>query len=75
MAAAADHPWPETVGATRYGGLHDRLTLTRVVPTVVVEADVAREFGVFRHGLRMIRCRPDMAVNELPPLTVHVDSA
>jgi len=77
VAADADHPWPETVAASRFGGGRDRLGLTRVAPTVVVEvaADAAREFGVWRHGLRMLRCRPDMVVDDLPRPVVHVDSA
>ncbi len=75
-AAAADHPWPDTIAANRFGA-QDHVVLTRVQPTVVVEvaADAAREYGIWRHGLRLVRHRPDMVVDELPRLAVHVDSA
>ena len=67
--AAADehHPWPDTVAATRFGSGHDRVTLTKVQPTVIAEitADAARQHGVWRHPLRFVRTRAD--------LTVHAD--
>ncbi len=68
--ARTDHPWPDTVAANRFGGGRDRLPITRVDPLVVAEvtADAARHAGVWRHSLRFIRHRPDLAVGSLPTL-------
>jgi hypothetical protein len=75
--AAVDHPWPDSIAATRFGGGRDRVALTRVEPTVVVEvaADAARDHGVWRHGLRSIRIRADLAVLDLAVLDAHGDTA
>ena len=69
-AVAVDHPWPDSIAATRFGGARDRVALTRVEPTVVVEvaADAAREYGVWRHGLRSIRLRAELRPEDLPTL-------
>ena len=39
------HPWPDTVISSRFGNNRDRVTLTKVRPTVVAEvsADTARQ--------------------------------
>jgi len=75
--AGVDHPWPASVTATRFGGARDRVALTRVDPTVIVEvaADAAREYGVWRHGLRSIRLRADLTVSDLAILDAHGDTA
>lgn len=75
--AAGDHPWPDSIAATRFGGARDRIELTRVEPTVVVEvaADAARDHGVWRHGLRSIRLRADLTVSDLTILDAHGDTA
>ena len=69
-AAGVDHPWPDSMAANRFGGARDRVALTRVEPTVVVEvaADAAREYGVWRHGLRSIRLRAELRPEDLPTL-------
>ena len=66
--AKTDHPWPDTVASNRFGGGRDRVTLTRVQPTMVAEvnADTALQGGVWRHPLRFIRYRPDVAPEDLP---------
>ena len=76
-AVAVDHPWPDSIAATRFGGTRDRIALTRVEPTVIVEvaADAAREYGVWRHGLRSIRLRADLTVSDLAVLDAHGDTA
>lgn len=76
-AVAVDHPWPDSIAATRFGGATDRVALTRVDPTVIVEvaADAAREYGVWRHGLRSIRLRADLTVSDLGILDAHGDTA
>jgi hypothetical protein len=62
------HSWPDTIAATRFGGGEDRVLLIKVRPGIVTEvaADAARQHGVWRHGLRFVRLRPDMTVDELP---------
>ena len=76
-AVTEDHPWPDTMAATRFGSGRDRVVLTRVEPVVVVEvaADNARQHGVWRHSLRVIRLRSDLTVADVPTIGEHVDSA
>ena len=68
--AGNDHPWPERIGTGRFGGGRLSVPLVRVAPSVVVEvsADAALQAGVFRHPLRYLRIRPDLAPQDLPPL-------
>jgi len=68
--AGPDHPWPESIAANRFGPGRDRVTLTRVDPTVVAEisADAARQGGVWRHPLRFVRYRPDLDPADLAEL-------
>lgn len=63
------------VAATRFGSGHNRVTLTKVQPTVIAEitADAARQHGVWRHPLRFLRTRPDVTVHDLPILETHID--
>lgn len=42
---------------------------------VEVAADAARDHGVWRHGLRSIRIRADLAVLDLAVLDAHGDTA
>ena len=60
--AAADHPWPDEIGVGRWSKTGATVPLTKVAPTVVVEvaADAARQAGQWRHGLRLLRRRPDL---------------
>ena len=67
--AGADHPWPARISSGRYGGRSTTPT-TRVNPLVVAEVstDTARENGVWRHGLRYHRHRPDLTPHDPPEL-------
>ena len=68
--AGPDHPWPDSIVASRFGGHRERVVLTKVEPSVVIEvaADTALQAGVFRHPLRYLRYRPDMLPEELSEL-------
>jgi ATP-dependent DNA ligase len=68
--ATSDHPWPDRIGTGRFGGGRLSVALTRVEPSTVVEvsADAALQAGVFRHPLRYVRIRPDLAPEDLPPV-------
>jgi len=67
--AGDDHPWPDRIGTGRFGGGKLSVPLTRVTPSAVVEvgADAALQAGVFRHPLRFVRVRPDLAPEDHPP--------
>ena len=60
--AGPDHPWPDTIIANRFGKSRDRTSITKVAPSVVaeVDADTARQGGVWRHPLRFKRSRPEL---------------
>jgi ATP-dependent DNA ligase len=65
--AYASHPWPDHVRGGRFGQPGEVLALTRVAPVVVeVTADVATHAGAFRHAVRFLRARPDMAPADVP---------
>ena len=68
--AGPGHPWPDTVLSSRFGNGRDRVVLTKVKPTVVAEvsADTARQAGLYRHGVRFIRYRPELRADDLPRL-------
>lgn len=67
--AGPEHPWPDTVVATRFGSGRDRVSITRVDPVVVAEVsvDTALQGGSLRHPVRFIRYRPDLTVDDLMP--------
>ncbi len=67
--AGPDHPWPDRIGTGRFGGGRLSVALTRVEPVAVVEvsADAALTAGVFRHPLRFVRVRADLAPGDVPP--------
>jgi len=46
----ADHPWTHEIGTGRWGGKSDKVRLTKVDPTVVIEAsaDAALQAGRWR---------------------------
>jgi ATP-dependent DNA ligase len=69
VPSGAEHPWPDTIAANRFGAGRDRVVLTKVEPTVVIEvaADTALQAGVHRHPLRYLRHRPDLTVDDLSP--------
>jgi len=60
--AMKDHPWPDEIGVGRWSKAGATVPLSKVAPTVVVEvaADAALQAGQWRHGLRLIRRRPDL---------------
>jgi len=66
-----EHPWPPEIpsGHLAGWGSKDRLPVTRVEPSLVVEieADAAYE-GHFRHITRLLRTRPDLTPAEVAPL-------
>jgi hypothetical protein len=68
--AAADHPWPDEIGIGRWGGTGGKVQLTKADPSVVVEvsADAALQAGRWRHPLRMVRIRADMAPGDVEQL-------
>ena len=51
--AGAEHPWPDLIGASRFGRGRDQVSLTKVEPTVV--AEVAADTGL-QAGRGAIRC-------------------
>ncbi len=64
--ADADHPWPDTIIANRFGNSRDRTTLTKVAPLVVAEvtADTGLQGGVWRQPLRFVRYRPELTADD-----------
>jgi ATP-dependent DNA ligase len=65
--AGPAHPWPDEVSSSRFGASRDKVRLTKVEPDVVAEvsADSALQAGAWRHPLRFVRHRPDLAVTDL----------
>ena len=70
--AGPDHPWPDTVLAHRFSRGRDRISLTKVQPTLVAEisADTAQQGGVWRHSLRYLRIRCDLTPADVDQVTV-----
>jgi ATP-dependent DNA ligase len=68
--AGPGHPWPDTVISSRFGNGRDRVTLTKVKPSVVAEisADTAMQAGVWRHGVRFLRHRPELHPMDVPSI-------
>ncbi|MFC4052351.1 ATP-dependent DNA ligase [Actinomadura syzygii] len=69
--ADQDHPWPAELPAGFAGGpygAHPPIRYVRTEPEIVVEfsADAAVERGRWRHGVRFVRVRPDLAPGEAP---------
>ena len=62
-----------TSGSSRFGNNKDRVTLTKVRPTVVAEVsvDTARQAGMWRHGFRYLRFRPELHPDDIPTLSEH----
>jgi ATP-dependent DNA ligase len=65
--AAPAHPWPDEISNVRFGSGRDKVPISKVDPTVVVEvlADAALLGGAFRHPVRFVRLRPDLDVDDL----------
>lgn len=69
--ARTDHPWPDEIGPGHWGRRSGKVALTKVDPVVVAEvtADAAIADGVWRHGLRYLRHRPDLQPGDVETLT------
>lgn len=78
VPVSGEHPWPETLPASRFGQLPGapRVAYTQVEPTLVVEIehDLAYEQDRYRHATRFVRCRPDLSARDLRPLEVPASS-
>ncbi|MEV7132074.1 ATP-dependent DNA ligase [Arthrobacter sp. NPDC093128] len=63
------HPWPEVITETmlnRFSKDKGPVTLTRVEPLVVeISADIAWTGNAFRHAVRYLRPRPELAVENV----------
>lgn len=67
--AKRDHPWPDEIGTGRWGGKSGKVALPKVDPVVVeVSADAALQAGQWRHPLRKVRHRADLAASDVPTL-------
>ena len=77
QAAGPGHPWPDTVISSRFGNGKDRVRLTKVEPTVVAEVsvDTARQAGMWRHGFRFLRHRPELHSSDIPVFRSHKGGA
>lgn len=70
------HPWPVPLPAAWSLNLTDRrpLAYTPVEPHLVVEVEVDAaqdgRTGRYRHGARLIRCRPDLTCTDVDRLTL-----
>ncbi len=66
--AAPGHPWPDRMLANRFSPGRDRVTLTKVEPTLIIEvaADSARQDTGWRHALPYLRLRTDLTPKDLP---------
>ncbi|WNM40149.1 ATP-dependent DNA ligase [Micromonospora halotolerans] len=71
--AAPGHPWPQPLPGGWTGQLNPApplpYTPVRQDLVVEVEADTAYEHGRWRHRVRHLRPRLDLAADDLPPLT------
>jgi ATP-dependent DNA ligase len=67
VPAGPDHPWPDEVSSSRFGSSRDKVKLIKVEPLVVAEvlADTALQAGAYRHPLRYVRVRRDLAPDDL----------
>lgn len=67
----APHPWPETITETmlnRFSKDKGPVSLTLVEPIVVeISADVAWSGNAFRHSVRYVRARPELAPADVEP--------
>lgn len=66
--AETDHPWPDQISSGVFGQ-RKTVTIAKVAPTLVLEvaADPALQAGRYRHGLRYLRLRVDMAPVDVEP--------
>ncbi|MDP9999041.1 hypothetical protein J2W15_002544 [Pseudarthrobacter sulfonivorans] len=63
------HPWPEVITETmlnRFSKDKGSVTLTRVEPLdVEISADTAWTGNAFRHAVRYLRPRPELALEDV----------
>jgi ATP-dependent DNA ligase len=66
--APDDHPWPDEISSGVFGQ-RKSVTITKVQPTLVLEvaADPALQAGRYRHALRYLRLRADVAPDDVEP--------
>lgn len=66
--AGARHPWPDEIST--HWGQGSKTPLLKVRPQLVVEvaADAALQAGHYRHPLRLIRHRTDLAPDDVDTL-------
>jgi hypothetical protein len=66
-----EHPWPNVITETtlnRFSKDKGPVTLTLVEPLVVeTSADIAWTGNAFRHAVRYLRPRPELAPGEVEP--------
>lgn len=72
--AGVRHPWPDEI-STQWG-TSKRTPILKVQPRVVVEvsADAAQKDGRYRHPLRLLRVRQELAVSDVPKLSSGEDA-
>ena len=66
----SDHPWPAEIGGGHFGG--GTVAITAVDPVVLVvlvevAAATALQSGRYRHALRLVRLRTDLAPADIGP--------
>ncbi|MEJ8653687.1 ATP-dependent DNA ligase [Streptomyces sp. MS1.AVA.3] len=68
VPAAGDHPWHGWSFSAGWGS-REKLSVTLAEPTLVAEvsADTAADAGRWRHPMRLVRIRADMAPQDTPP--------
>ena len=64
------HPWPSTVSPGAFDRFNssgrDQVELTLIEPIVAeVSADLARAQHTFRHGVKFLRLRPELRIEDL----------
>lgn len=66
--AGVRHPWPEEIST--HWGTGSKTPLVKVRPRLVVEvaADAALQAGHYRHPLRLVRHRADLAPDDVEAL-------
>lgn len=69
LGDAGGHPWPAQIASSAFGQ-RGKVPITRIQPIVVAEvsADSAFDGARFRHPLRFVRIRPDLAAADVEPV-------
>jgi len=72
--AGAAHPWPQPLPVGWLGrfGAGAPLAYTQLAPVVVeILANTAAEHHRFRHAVRLVRLRPDLAATDISTDASH----